>query len=88
MLDQEAQTSDALKQKIRAECERALAEDGVGAGAIAPGCAGMADLCSELTSQLGEALVGLGMRTGKQGDDAPPQVKSYTGPMAQFVPTA
>lgn len=100
VLELEAQTSHALKQKIRAECERALAEDGV--GAIVLGCAGMADLCSELTGQLGvpvidgvtsavklaEALVGLGMRTSKQGDYAPPLAKLYTGPMAQFAPAA
>ncbi|WP_332777161.1 aspartate/glutamate racemase family protein [Polaromonas sp.] len=100
VLELEAQTSNALRQKIRAECERALAEDG--AGAIVLGCAGMADLCSELTAQLGvpvidgvtaavklaEALVGLGMRTSKQGDYAPPLIKPFTGAMAQFAPSA
>lgn len=86
-------------KKIGNECRLALAEDGV--GAIVLGCAGMADLCTELTQELGvpvidgvtaavklaEALVGLRIRTSKRGDYAWPPVKSYLGVMAEFAPT-
>lgn len=100
VLELEGQTSDLLKQKIGDECRLALAEDGV--GAIVLGCAGMADLCSELTQALGvpvidgvtaavklaEALVALRIRTSKRGDYALPSIKPYAGVMAQFAPTA
>lgn len=100
VLELEAQTSDLLRQKIGNECRTALAEDGV--GAIVLGCAGMADLCSELTQALGvpvidgvtaavklaEALVALRLRTSKRGDYAQPSIKPYAGVMAQFAPTA
>ena len=99
VLELEAQTGDLLRQKIGNECRQALAEDGV--GAIVLGCAGMADLCTELTQELGvpvidgvtaavklaEALVGLRIRTSKRGDYAWPPVKSYLGVMAEFAPT-
>jgi allantoin racemase len=62
----------------------------------------MADLASELSSELGvpvidgvgaavklvEALVGLGLRTSKQGDLAYPIAKSYTGSLASMAPRA
>ncbi|MFC5521861.1 aspartate/glutamate racemase family protein [Polaromonas jejuensis] len=100
VLELEAQTSDLLRKKIGDECRLALAEDGV--GAIVLGCAGMADLCTELTQALGvpvidgvtaavklaEALAGLGLRTSKQGDYARPGAKPYVGVMAQFAPAA
>ena len=100
VLELEAQTGDLLRHKIDKECRLALAEDGV--GAIVLGCAGMADLCTELTQALGvpvidgvtaavklaEALVGLGLRTSKQGDYARPGAKPYAGVMAQFAPAA
>ena len=99
VLELEAQTGSLLRQKIGNECRQALAEDGV--GAIVLGCAGMADLCTELTQELGvpvidgvtaavklaEALVGLRIRTSKRGDYAWPPVKSYLGVMAEFAPT-
>ena len=73
---------------ILAECRRALAEDR--SGAIVLGCAGMADLCSDLARELGvpvidgvaaavklvEALVGLGLKTSKVGDLAYPLPKA------------
>ncbi|HEY3048488.1 MAG TPA: aspartate/glutamate racemase family protein [Polaromonas sp.] len=100
VLELEAQTSDLLRQKIGDECRLALAEDGV--GAIVLGCAGMADLCTELTQALGvpvidgvtaavklaEALVALRLRTSKRGDYAQPSIKPYAGVMAQFAPAA
>ena len=97
VLELDAQTSLLLRQKIGDECRLALAEDGI--GAIVLGCAGMADLCTELTQALGvpvidgvtaaiklaEALVGLKLRTSKWGDYAAPDIKPYTGVMAQFL---
>ncbi len=100
VLELEGQTSAPLKQKIGDECRLALAQDG--AGAIVLGCAGMADLCRELSLELGvpvidgvtaavklaEALAALGLRTSKHGDYAEPGIKPYAGLMAQFAPTA
>ncbi len=74
------------------DCAReALARDR--SGAIVLGCAGMAGLCGTLQQRLGvpvidgvaaavklcEALVGLGLRTSKQGDYAQPLPKLYRG---------
>lgn len=83
---------------MRAECERALAEDG--SAAIVLGCAGMADLAHDLSESLGvpvidgvtvavkfiEALAGLGLGTAKRGDLAFPIAKPYTGLLADFGP--
>lgn len=84
--------------KILDECRRALAEDR--SGAIVLGCAGMADLCSKLSSALGvpvvdgvaaavtmaEALVRMGLQTSKHGDYAAPLPKIYTGMLASLAP--
>lgn len=100
VLELEAQSDGLLRQKIGDECRLALRDDGV--GAIVLGCAGMADLCTELTRELGvpvidgvtaaiklaEALHGLGLRTSKRGDYAAPGPKRYAGVMAQFAPVA
>jgi len=72
------------------ECRAALREDGI--GAIVLGCAGMADLAHDLSTELGipvidgvaaavrfaEALVGLGLKTSKHGDLAFPLPKART----------
>jgi allantoin racemase len=72
------------------ECRDALDHDGI--GAIVLGCAGMADLARDLSSELGipvidgvaaavrfaEALVGLGLKTSKHGDLAFPIAKVRT----------
>ena len=72
------------------ECRDALDHDGI--GAIVLGCAGMADLARDLSSELGipvidgvaaavrfaEALVGLGLKTSKHGDLAFPIAKART----------
>jgi len=72
------------------ECRAALDQDGI--GAIVLGCAGMADLAHDLSSELGipvidgvaaavrfaEALVGLGLKTSKHGDLAFPLPKART----------
>jgi len=90
-------SSDTVRQRILDECLRALAEDH--AEAIVLGCAGMADLCGELTRELGvpvidgvgvavkfaEALVGAGLKTSKRGDFAFPPRKAYVGAIAQFA---
>ncbi len=72
------------------ECRDALRQDGI--GAIVLGCAGMADLARDLSTELGipvidgvaaavrfaEALVGLGLKTSKHGDLAFPLPKART----------
>jgi allantoin racemase len=84
--------------KLRAEIERALAEDG--AEAIVLGCAGMTDLARELQDIYGvpvvdgvaaavkqaEALVSLGLSTSKRGSYASPLAKPFTGAMSAFAP--
>lgn len=75
------------RQRVRAEIERAIAEDGC--EAVVLGCAGMADLVEWLSRETGipvidgvvagvklsEALVGAGIRTSKVGAYAPPRPK-------------
>lgn len=97
VLELENPQSDAYA-RILAECQHALTEDR--SGAIVLGCAGMADLCSSLSKELGvpvidgvaaavkfvEALVLLGIGTSKHGDYAAPIPKIYTGAFADFAP--
>jgi allantoin racemase len=78
-------------QQIEDAAREALLRDR--SGAIVLGCAGMAPLCATLSQRLGvpvidgvavavkfaEALVGLGLRTSKHGDYAPPLPKPYVG---------
>jgi allantoin racemase len=85
---------------IAAECRQALDVDG--AEAIVLGCAGMADLAAELSAAIGapvidgvtaavklvEALAGLGLKTAKRGEFAPPLEKEYSGSFACFSPPA
>ena len=82
---------DTTLQQIEDAAREALAQDR--SGAIVLGCAGMAPLCATLSQRLGvpvidgvavavkfaEALVGLGLRTSKHGDYAPPLPKPYVG---------
>jgi allantoin racemase len=89
--------SDIVRRRILDECLLALDEDR--AEAIVLGCAGMTDLCSELTRELGvpvidgvgvavkfaEALVGAGLATSKRGDFATPPPKTYAGAIAEFA---
>ncbi|MGJ4900569.1 aspartate/glutamate racemase family protein [Bradyrhizobium sp. HKCCYLRH2060] len=77
-----------VRGTLLGECRAALREDGI--GAIVLGCAGMADLARDLSTELGipvidgvaaavrfaEALVGLGLKTSKHGDLAFPLPKS------------
>jgi allantoin racemase len=97
-LELEDSSSGAIG-KLRAEIERALAEDG--AEAIVLGCAGMTDLARELQSIYGvpvvdgvaaavkqaEALVSLGLSTSKRSSYASPLPKPFSGAMQDFAPT-
>ncbi len=87
-LEREPQATFA---RIEAAAREALARDG--SGALVLGCAGMAPLCARLSDRLGvpvvdgvaaavrfaEALHGLGLRTSRRGDYAPPPPKPWAG---------
>ena len=97
VLELEDPASNAYRT-ILDECRAALRDDDC--GAIVLGCAGMADLCQRLSSDLGvpvidgvaaavatvEALVRTGLRTSKLGDYAPPLPKAYVGLVSEFSP--
>ncbi|WP_176083905.1 aspartate/glutamate racemase family protein [Martelella sp. HB161492] len=86
------------RDRLRSEIAAAMREDR--AEAIVLGCAGMADLASELTREFGlpvidgvsaavkqaEALVGLGLSTAKRGPYASPVAKNYSGMLQPFAP--
>jgi allantoin racemase len=90
---------DRVYPQILQECQGAIAQDG--AEAIVLGCGGMADLATDLATELGmpviegvtagvklvEALVGLGLGTSKVGEFARPLPKSYDGLLAKFAPS-
>lgn len=66
--------------------------------AVVLGCAGMADLCRHISSDIGvpvvdgvaaatstvQSLVTMGLRTGKHGEYASPLPKTYTGLLSNF----
>ncbi|SIQ24255.1 allantoin racemase [Rhizobium sp. RU20A] len=97
VLELEDAASGAL-DKLTAEIEAALAEDG--AEAIVLGCAGMADLAGRLQARYGvpvidgvsaavkmaEALVSQRLTSSKRGSYAAPLPKAYAGAMAAFAP--
>lgn len=72
---------------ITEECRRAVEDDG--ADAVVLGCAGMAELCADISADIGapvvdgvgaatraaESLVALGLDTGRRGEYAPPPPK-------------
>jgi allantoin racemase len=84
------------REAVLAECRRAVAEDG--SDAVVLGCAGMADLCREISAEIGvpvvdgvaaatrmvETLVALRLRTGDRGEFARPPAKPYTGLLRDF----
>ena len=84
--------------RLRAEIAAALEEDA--AEAIVLGCAGMADLAARLRAEFAvpvidgvgaavkqaEALVALGLATGKRGAYAAPHPKAYHGILEPFAP--
>jgi allantoin racemase len=81
---------------VLAECRLAVTEDG--SDAVVLGCAGMAELCREISAEIGvpvvdgvaaatrtvETLVALGLRTGDRGEFARPPAKPYTGLLRDF----
>lgn len=97
VLELEHPHSDA-RRRITDECQRALDEDG--SEAIVLGCAGMADLCAQISDainapvidgvtaavKLAESLVALGLSTAKRGDYARPLPKTYSGMLSPFSP--
>jgi allantoin racemase len=94
------QNSPEVRQRIGAEIERAIVEDG--AEAIVLGCAGMTDLTQALARDhhlpildgvacavaLAESLAGLGLKTSHLGGYAKPGPKAYRGVFAPHAPTA
>jgi len=98
VLELEDPASDAYA-RILACSRAALQRDR--SGAIVLGCAGMADLCLRLQTELGvpvvdgvaaavklaEGLVGLGLGTSKQGDYASPLPKTYAGLAGPYSPS-
>lgn len=88
----------AARAKISREIDRSIQEDG--AEAIVLGCAGMADLAAQLSSEhglpvvdgvaaavkLAESLATLGLRTSKRQGYASPIGKTYAGAMAAYSP--
>ncbi|KQP36274.1 aspartate/glutamate racemase family protein [Pseudorhodoferax sp. Leaf274] len=96
VLELEVPGSNA-RERIVAECRRALDEDG--ADAIVLGCAGMADLCAHIQQLLGvpvvdgvaagvqlvESLLALGLGTSKRGELARPLPKPMAGLLEGFT---
>ncbi len=90
------ETDPAARATILAACRAALAADR--SEAIVLGCAGMADLCADLSAELGvpvvdgvaaattlvESLVRLGLTTSTAGEYARPLPKRYTGLLTDF----
>lgn len=86
----------AARERILAECRRALDQDGC--DTIVLGCAGMTDLCEELSRRLGvpvidgvaaavtmlEALITMRLTTSKRGELAHPLPKEMTGILSGF----
>ena len=97
VLELENPDSEATKL-IRVEIQKALDEDR--SEAIVLGCAGMADLATELSKEFGvpvidgvtaavklvESLVALGLQTSKRNGYAYPRTKQYLGQFQAFQP--
>ena len=79
---------DALKV-ITESCRNAVESDG--SDVVVLGCAGMADMCGDISAELGvpvidgvtaatltvQSLVTMGLRTSPRGEYAPPPPKAY-----------
>lgn len=90
--------NSGAEEAVKSEILRAIHEDR--AECILLGCAGMADLADKLTQacnlpvidgvtaavKLAEALIGLGLKTSKQGGFATPLRKTYHGIFGMFAP--
>jgi allantoin racemase len=95
----ELETDPRARATITEVCRKAVQNDG--SDAVVLGCAGMAELCSEISEQLGvpvvdgvaaatvlvQSLVTLGLATSTRGEFAAPPVKPYTGLLAPFGST-
>lgn len=91
------ETSSDARERIAQACREALALDE--SDVIVLGCAGMADLCEDISRAIGapvvdgvaaatvtvEGLVRLGLRTSAVGEYASPPPKAYTGLLAGFA---
>jgi allantoin racemase len=81
---------------VTAACARAVEEDG--ADAVVLGCAGMTEWAAPIAAEIGvpvvdgvqcavltvQALVEMGLRTGKRDEFAAPPPKRYTGLLRDF----
>jgi allantoin racemase len=91
------ETDPAARKQIIEKSREALAADD--SDVIVLGCAGMADLCADVSAEVGvpvvdgvaaavtlaESLVRLGLRTSAGGEYAPPPAKPYTGALRAFM---
>jgi allantoin racemase len=89
--------ASGARETVAARCAAALESDG--SDTIVLGCAGMADLCAEISADLGvpvidgvaaatklvESLVALGLRTSARDEFAAPRPKRYTGLLRDFT---
>lgn len=87
----ELDTDPDARKIITEACRDAVESDG--SDAVVLGCAGMADMCAEISSELGvpvidgvaaatltvRSLVTMGLRTSKRGEYATPPPKDYLG---------
>ncbi|MGV9745824.1 aspartate/glutamate racemase family protein [Rhodococcus zopfii] len=90
------ETDPDARKIVTEACFDALGADG--SDAVVLGCAGMADLCAQISADIGapvidgvaaatltvQSLVTLGLTTGKRGEFAAPPVKPYSGLLAPF----
>jgi allantoin racemase len=84
-------TDPNARKVITEACRDAVEADG--SDVVVLGCAGMADLCTPISAELGvpvvdgvgaatltvQSLVTLGLRTSKRGEYAMPPAKLYSG---------
>jgi allantoin racemase len=92
----ELETSPDARDRITQACREAMALDE--SDVVVLGCAGMADLCTHLSEELGapvvdgvaaatvavQGLVTLGLRTSAVGEFARPSPKAYDGLLSDF----
>lgn len=92
----ELETDPDARSRILTECRTAIEVDG--AEVIVLGCAGMADLCADLSRELGipvidgvaaavatlEGLLRLGLGTSRRGEYDRPPAKPYHGLLSGF----
>ena len=92
----ELHTDPVAIKTVTAACAAALERDG--SDVIVLGCAGMSAWCGQIGAEIGapvvdgvaasvlavQSLVTMGLRTGAQGEFAPPPPKPYSGDLRQF----